>query len=145
MFDLESVLASTTADQRLYVCGPEPLLSAVLDKTADWQTERVRFERFSAVPIEPGGIDGPFEVVLAKSDLAFTIPDGDSILDILLDNGLNPEHGCADGVCGACKTKVLDGAVEHRDSAFTPETHEADGTMCICVSRAIGDQLVLDL
>ena len=145
VFDLNAVLASMNAEQRLYVCGPEPLLSAVLEKTNEWSTSRVLYERFGAAPIEPNGTDGPFEVVLAKSDLSFMIPDGDSILDTLLDNGLDPEHGCADGACGACKTKVLDGTVDHRDSAFTPETHEADGTMCICVSRAIGNRLVLDL
>jgi hypothetical protein len=40
---------------------------------------------------------------------------------------------------------VLEGAVDHRDSLLTPEEQAANDTMFICVSRAAGPRLVLEL
>ena len=52
---------------------------------------------------------------------------------------------CRKGTCGTCETPVLEGEVEHRDSVLTPDEQAAGDTMMICVSRAAGPRLVLDL
>ena len=49
------------------------------------------------------------------------------------------------GVCGSCTQTVIDGIVDHRDDTMSPQEHDAGATMCICVSRAQGEKLVLDL
>jgi hypothetical protein len=40
---------------------------------------------------------------------------------------------------------VLEGIPEHRDSVLTKAERERAGLMCICVSRAQSERLVLDL
>ncbi len=144
MFDLKGVLAAMPPGAPVYFCGPEPLLQAVLAATKDWPSDRVHYERFSADPTLADAPAEGFEVVLAKSGKTFHVPDDQSILDVLLDNGLDPDFGCMDGVCGSCTTDVVEGEVDHRDATMTAEEHDDEGTMCICVSRAKGARLVLD-
>jgi ferredoxin len=52
---------------------------------------------------------------------------------------------CAEGTCGTCETRVLEGLPDHRDSVLRDEEKAANGCMMICVSRSCGDRLVLDL
>jgi len=42
-----------------------------------------------------------------------------------------------------CTTRVLDGKPDHRDLCLNPE--ERISSMCVCVSRALGEELQLDL
>jgi hypothetical protein len=56
-----------------------------------------------------------------------------------------PPYSCRQGFCGTCRTRVLDGCVDHRDTLLT-EPERADGMMLVCISRAAeGQQLTLDL
>jgi hypothetical protein len=41
--------------------------------------------------------------------------------------------------------KVLDGEPDHRDSALSNAEREQDRLFCPCISRAQGDELVLDI
>lgn len=145
VYDLAGELKRLPDGQQVYFCGPEPMLAAVLDLTRDWPADRVRFERFSADPAAAAQPAAGFIVELAQTGRTFEIPDDKSILDVLLENGLSPEYGCTAGVCGACTSTVIEGEVIHCDSTLTPEEHDKHHTMCICVSRAKGDKLVLDL
>ncbi len=51
-------------------------------------------------------------------------------------------YSCQQGFCGACRVRVLDGDVEHRDRVLIGD--EREDSMMICVSRA-EDRVVLDL
>lgn len=132
-------------ETRFYVCGPEVMLNAVLKASEELAIGSVAFERFAAVPTaEP--IDAhPFEVVLNSSDETFNVPPGRSILSVLRVAGRDVDWGCKEGVCGTCITDVLEGEIDHHDSVLTAEEQQAGDCMCLCVSRARGDRLVLDL
>jgi ferredoxin len=54
-------------------------------------------------------------------------------------------HSCRESTCGTCETVVLEGVVDHRDSVLTPEECASNDVMFVCVSRAAGPRLVLDL
>ena len=86
-----------------------------------------------------------FEVVLERSGLSLTVPPGRSVMSVVEEAGVTVVSSCAEGTCGTCETPVLEGAVEHRDSVLTPAEQEEDTAMMICVSRAAGPRLVLDL
>ena len=60
-------------------------------------------------------------------------------------NGINIEWSCREGVCGTCETDILEGIPLHRDSVLTAEERESGETLMVCVSRAAGDYLKLDL
>jgi ferredoxin len=54
-------------------------------------------------------------------------------------------YSCQQGFCGTCRTRVLSGTVDHRDTLLTNPERDG-GTMLICVSRAAeGSRLTLDL
>jgi ferredoxin len=74
-------------------------------------------------------------------DMRFEVSPGKSLLQTLLDRGVNVQHGCKQGLCGACKTRVLDGQPDHRDAVLSA----SNDVMCVCVSGCEGDTLVLDL
>jgi ferredoxin len=73
------------------------------------------------------------------------VSPGTSILDAVRRAGLQVPMPCADGRCGACETRVLDGEPVHRDGVLSAEERESGETMMICVSGAQGGRVVLDL
>ena len=145
LLDIKGHLDGLDAGTQVYFCGPEGLLNAVLSHTEAWASDRVHFERFSGDPTKLDAPTDGFELVLHQSGETLHIPENETILDVLMENGHNPDFGCMDGVCGSCTLSVIEGEVDHRDSTLTPEEHVMDGTMCICVSRAKGSRLVIDL
>ena len=68
-----------------------------------------------------------------------------SILQALLDDGVDVLHDCQDGICGSCETKVVEGEVDHRDYVLSEPEREANSCMMVCVSRACSKRLVLGL
>jgi vanillate O-demethylase ferredoxin subunit len=105
--------------------------------------ERVRFERFGAMPVE-GNHDG-LTVVLARSGREVRIPPKTSILDALIAEGLDLPFSCQQGICGQCETRVLEGTPDHQDQILTEDERASSKTMMICCSGSKGDRLVLDL
>ena len=49
------------------------------------------------------------------------------------------------GVCGQCKTAVLEGDIEHRDAFLDDQEKASQRCIMPCVSRSASDYLVLDL
>src|SRR5690606_37407568 len=130
-------------DAHLYCCGPTPMLTAFLEATANRQEARIHVEYFSAAHEAP--TEGGFTVELARSGRSFHIPEGKSILTVLLDAGVSVDYSREEGTCGTCETAVLEGEPDHRDSWLTPAERTASKTMMICCSGSKSSRLVLDL
>jgi vanillate O-demethylase ferredoxin subunit len=143
MLDLAAVVRAAPADAHFYCCGPLPMLAAFEEATKQVPRERVHVEYFSAK--EPPAVQGGFKVVLAKSGKEFTVPPGKTILDTLLEAGMDIPYSCMEGVCGTCETKVVEGVPDHRDLILTEDEHASNKTMMICCSGAKSEKLVLDL
>jgi len=143
--DVDALLDGCTPDDQIYVCGPKVLLDTVLARTQarGWTHEHVHFELFTTPVMEAG--DRPLEVVLAQSGKTFQVPAHQTILDCLIDNGCDPFYDCKRGECGVCSTPVIEGDVDHRDYFLSDAEKKSNKVMQICVSRARGARLVLDL
>ena len=142
--DLERVLASAPANAQVYVCGPAKLIDGVL-KAADqlaMDRECVHFERFDT---QAGADARPVEVTLSRSGKVLRVAPEQTLLDAILDAGVEIPNSCRVGQCKSCVVKVLAGEPEHWDEALTPFERESEGLMCPCVSRAKGNSLVLDI
>lgn len=87
----------------------------------------------------------PFSVYLALSDKEYEIPADKSILKVLEEAGESVISSCQEGTCGTCETPVLSGEVDHRCRVLDDEERAANDTMMICVSRACGNRLELDM
>jgi ferredoxin-NADP reductase len=143
--DVEALLDACASDDQLYVCGPKPMLDTLLARTQarGWTRERVHFEVFNTPTVESG--DHAFEVVLAQSGRSVTVPADRSILDCLIDEGIDPMFDCKRGECGVCGTPVIDGEIDHRDYVLSALEKREGRVMQICVSRCKGARLMLDL
>ncbi|MFM0205382.1 PDR/VanB family oxidoreductase [Paraburkholderia fungorum] len=141
---LATTIGAPQAGQHLYVCGPRPLIEAVLShaKALGWPDTQVHSEMFAAN--QDSASEHAFEVMLKASGLTLPVPAGKTILDVMIDAGLDPLFDCRRGDCGVCTTQVLDGTPDHRDICLSSDDR-ARGDFCPCVSRAASPLLVLDL
>ena len=142
--DLAQILAAAPADSVFYLCGPARLLDAVtgVARNLGISCERIRFERFEAAIAADAK---PVQVELRRSGLQLQVPADQSILDAVLEAGVDAPYSCKLGDCKTCAVKVLEGEAEHRDNSLSDYEREQQGLMCPCVSRATGDKLVLEL
>jgi ferredoxin len=75
----------------------------------------------------------------------YVIAPGKTILQALLDGGIDVPYSCMEGICGSCEVRVLEGAPDHRDLVLSKEEHARNVSMMICCSGSKSDKLVLDL
>ncbi|MEW2357098.1 PDR/VanB family oxidoreductase [Spirillospora sp. NPDC029432] len=132
------------AGTKVYCCGPGALLDAVERRCAGWPPGLLRTERFVAAA-RRSAVDGAFEVELRRSGRTLTVGPRQSLLQALGEAGVPVLSSCRQGLCGTCETTVLDGVPDHRDSLLDDAERAAGDCMFVCVSRAAGDRLVLDL
>lgn len=142
-FPLRDALDRARPGTHVYCCGPTRLMDAVRAATQEWPRELVHFEYFSndtAVPIDT---DSAFSVELARSGRLIHVEAGQSILDALLDHGVEVEFSCMEGTCGTCIVTLLEGEVDHRDKVLLPD--EQSTKIAICCSRAKSPTITLDI
>ncbi|GII58696.1 ferredoxin [Planotetraspora thailandica] len=145
LLDLRGFVAGCTNGTLVYGCGPEPMLAALEDACGVRAREILRVERFSPKEEVHTGGDGAFDVVLARSGLTVKVGPGQTVLERVEAAGVNVLSSCQEGTCGTCETDVLEGTPDHRDSLLTEDERAEGTTMMICVSRCLGERLVLDL
>ncbi|TBU96407.1 PDR/VanB family oxidoreductase [Phytopseudomonas dryadis] len=143
--DLRAFLAERPASAHFYCCGPTPMIDAFENHCESLGHANVHVERFAAAPQAPSAPQGSYEVQLARSGQNIEVPSGKSLLDALLESGIEVDCSCREGVCGACETRVLEGEPDHRDGVLTKAEKAANKTMMVCVSGCKGSRLVLDL
>lgn len=143
--DISTLVGETGDDTLVYCCGPAALMEQVEISVPD--TARLRLERFRAPePVaNPETPDGAFEVVINSTGDRIPVGAEISILDALAEAGHEVPSSCTEGICGTCETGVISGEIDHRDYLLSDEEKESGCTMCVCVSRCRGPELVLDL
>jgi CDP-4-dehydro-6-deoxyglucose reductase len=79
-----------------------------------------------------------FQITVEPGRHVFEAGADEPILDAALRHGLMVPYGCRDGVCGACRSKVLSGQVDHGKIppvGLGPAEREA-GYALLCCARA---------
>jgi ferredoxin-NADP reductase len=142
--DVAALVAAAPKDAHLYCCGPAPMLAAFEAATKEWPRDQVHIEYFTAKELPPAK-KGGFTVELARSGVEYFIPEGETILNVLLDAGVDIDYSCELGICGACEQRVISGIPEHRDSILSEEEQAANTRVMICCAGCKSDRLVLDL
>jgi ferredoxin len=88
--------------------------------------------------------DAPFIVEL-NDGTELEVGADQTIIEALEHAGRRVLTSCREGNCGTCETAVLAGEVDHRDHVLDDDERAAGDVMMICVSRAAGDRLRLDI
>lgn len=143
VLDLPAIVRNAPAEAHLYCCGPVPMLEAFEVATADRPSAQVHVEYFTVR--EKPAFEGGFQVKLARSNRTIKVEPGKTILNALLDAGIDVNYACTEGVCGTCETRVIEGIPDHRDLFLGKEEQAANATMMICCSGSKSGTLVLDL
>jgi vanillate O-demethylase ferredoxin subunit len=142
VFRMDEVIGRAPRDAHLYCCGPAPMLAAFEAATGGRPPEQVHLERFTAAPVP---LRQAFQVHLARSGLCIDVEPGQSILDAVLNAGVDCSYACMQGTCGSCEVRVLEGVPEHRDGLLPKARRLEERTMLICCSGSRSPSLVLDL
>jgi ferredoxin-NADP reductase len=141
--DIGRIVADAPADAHIYCCGPGPMLDFFESATASWPRDQIHVEYFSAK--EEAARSGGFTVELASSGQTFFIPEGKTIMEVLLSADIDVLFSCQEGVCGACITRVISGIPDHRDMILSEAEKAPNDRMTICCSGSRSARLVLDL
>lgn len=145
-FNAREILEKAPAGAGLYVCGPDGFMDHVLSaaRSAGWSESHLHYEYFGAVATPFEG-DRPFSIWLTRSGKRVFVPADKTAAEALIDAGVDFPMSCEQGVCGTCAMPVLNGAPDHRDHFQTEAEREANAFFMPCCSRALTEELTLDL
>jgi len=143
LMQLGAVVSQIRADAHVYCCGPLPMLEAFESAVEGLPCDQIHVEYFKAKdePVTAGGV----ELRLAKSNKVITVGPGKTVLDAILECGVDVPYSCMEGICGSCEVAVLEGEPDHHDSVLTERQRQSNRTMMVCCSGAKSSRLVLDL
>jgi vanillate O-demethylase ferredoxin subunit len=145
VLDVAQAISSWSPGERIYCCGPTPLMEAVKSLSEQLPPDTVRFEWFTVPDSDQPQESEGFSVRLDRSGKEFQVPADKSILEVLEENGFEIPFSCREGLCGTCVTNVLAGEPDHRDYVLSDEERESGKMMTICCSRSKSPSLTLDL
>lgn len=114
-----------------YICGPgdfiEKINSVLLNQQID--KKHILKEYFSTASSEKnsesGVALGTVHVILNGEEHTISVPQGKSILDVLIDEKKDPPYSCTSGTCSTCMAKVLDGKAS-MDLCYALEDEEVE-------------------
>lgn len=141
--NLKDVISRLTPDSHVYCCGPSGMLNAYIDACSHLPARHVHYERFGAA--SEAATAGGFELELKKSGRCIRVEPGKTMLDALVENGVDVQYACSAGVCGTCKTAVLEGIPDHRDEYLTDDEKRSNKVVMVCCSGSQTERLCLDL
>ncbi|MBW8486075.1 PDR/VanB family oxidoreductase [Actinomadura parmotrematis] len=135
--DCAALLAAAPADAAVYCCGPAPMIDAVRAAFVPGGPATLHYERFAPAPI----VDGrPFQIELARTGAVLDVPADRSALDVIREKAPTVAYSCRQGFCGTCRVSLLAGDADRRHPS-----DPAPDSLLVCVSRASGGKLTLDL
>jgi cytochrome P450/ferredoxin-NADP reductase len=135
--DLTALHSNLPDGAQIYACGPQRMISALEDLSAERPGVTLRFEHFSAVStgLDPEKESG-FEVELKDSGFTVNVASNETMLDALLASGVDISFDCCEGLCGSCEVEVTDGDIDHRDMVLTRSERAENSRMMACCSRS---------
>ncbi|WP_256468664.1 PDR/VanB family oxidoreductase [Pseudarthrobacter sp. SSS035] len=129
-----------------YACGPHRMLTELGNLFRNDAHGEYYRELFDAAGSPVAGVEDSLPFVVETSDGSeVEVAADETIIDALDRVGIRTLSSCRKGTCGTCETEIIDGLADHRDAVLSDEERAAGETMMICVSRCVGDRLVLDL
>ncbi|HJW57627.1 MAG TPA: PDR/VanB family oxidoreductase [Burkholderiaceae bacterium] len=141
--DIGELVRAYGQDAKAFCCGPAAMLDAFEAAVADWPEERKHVERFTAPKPAPTLNTQPYKVVLAKSGREMDVLPEVGLLATLEAMDADISVSCAGGICGACRTRWLEGPPIHHDRVLNPQ--ERAHEVMVCVAECAGPRLVLDV
>lgn len=140
--DLQRLLDGVPEDAHVYCCGPERMLDAYRAH-GQHLGQRLHFEYFAASTEVANS--GGYRLQLQRSGRQVAVESGETMLDALLNAGVDVPFACSGGICGTCRVGVIDGLPDHHDLFLSDEEKATNRSVLVCCSGARSPVLTLDL
>nr|WP_314559322.1 hybrid-cluster NAD(P)-dependent oxidoreductase [uncultured Pseudomonas sp.] len=140
-------------EREVFICGPQGYMDAVQRTLQEGGFDLAHFHQESftigspAAPAEtaPTSVgEALFTVTLARSGKVFSMAADQTVLSAARRAGAIVPSSCGQGLCGTCKTALLEGQVEMRHAGGIRQREIDRGLRLLCCSRPTSN-LVLDL
>lgn len=139
-----------TSFSNYYLCGPEPMINEVSETLQEngVAKEQIHFELFttteSDVPAET--LDGTTKITITVDDEteSFSMPQGQTILEAALEEGLDAPYSCQGGICSTCIARVVEGKAEMQKNQILTDGEVAEGLILTCQAHPITASIVVD-
>jgi ferredoxin-NADP reductase len=132
--------------QVFFLCGPPLFMRAAWGILTDLGVapEQIRQETFGSGgaepnPSQPRGAETGFTVRFARSGRTSAILEGQTLLEVAAENGVEIPSACRQGQCGTCKTRLLDGHVRMKAEHGLDSESKMGGFVLTCVGYGEGD------
>lgn len=119
----------------IYCCGGARFVSALQQAAKSLNLPDIHAESFVS-GVKTGYLGEPFVVDLPRSRHVLHVPSDRTMLEILIEDGVDIDYACEAGVCRSCIVDVIEGEIIHRDQCLTED--ERRTLMTPCVSRGRG-------
>ena len=144
---LFSHLLPDLTERRYHVCGPPEMMVAVLEMldSLGVPKDQIKTEAFGPAR-KPKIVDGEpprqaktSTVTFKKSGKSASLSQGQTVLDVADELGVEIDNSCRSGQCGLCRVKLLSDKVEMEcDDSLTDED-KAQGLVLACQATANED------
>ena len=133
-------------DAQYYVCGPGNMNQSVEQalKSMDVPKTRIHMESYGgdiAIDDSVQGVDARLELIMANQTHELQINQGETILQAIRRQNLNPPYSCESGVCGACRAELQQGKVHMRARMALEDTEIESGKILTCQSLPLEDKI----
>jgi ferredoxin-NADP reductase len=157
---LLSATVPDAAERETFVCGPGPFMAAAQAALVERGLPATRYHEETFVfedlardlsPLgahhdgasSPGSEVPGYEVTFRRSSRTITCRPDQFVLDAALEAGLTLPSSCGLGMCGTCKTTLLEGTVDMSHQGGIRQREIDNGKVLICCSRPTSP-LVID-
>lgn len=139
-----------------YMCGPEEMIAAVADSLKDFQVaeDKVNYELFTTPvllvkdsPSEVSNFEGQatVKVIYDDEEVEFSLhSNGNTILDVAMENDVDVPFSCKGAVCCTCKALVTEGKATMDANYSLSEQEVAEGYILTCQAHPASETLVVD-
>ncbi len=85
-----------------------------------------------------------FHITIQPSGHEYDVEEGATVLQAAIDAGIKLPYGCQNGACGACKGKVVSGAIDHAATpeGTLPDIERSEGMALFCCAKPLTDLVI---
>jgi len=141
---IKKLMKQQSAQSHFYLCGPTNMINDFKQCAIELeiQGDRIHYEHFSTQLVDSAK---PCQLTLTQSNIKIDVAREQTLLDAVLESGIDLPFSCMAGECKSCVVQVAkETSIEHLDNCLT-EQERASGQMCLCVSRPKSASLHIEL
>lgn len=135
---VSKLLESVEEPSLVALCGPSGMMDACHAAVGKrFPSAKILEEKFTAVVASVGADAIAHEVEVHENgkSKAFSVREGETVLQAARRAKVNLSSGCESGVCGTCRVKMLRGNIETPEESVLTAEERAEGYALVCIGK----------